>query len=182
MLIDEDRYLEHYGVMGMKWGIRNDNRPSGVSRSTNREASKDAKEFARARQFTGEGAGNRRKHIKSSVESKKKKSSSYTKAFDSALDRQDVSKHVSRAQSERKRKDRTLKTKQRAGSVVRRLTGEMGTQAAFVSAAFAGAAYLKTPSGQATKVKVIRTIKNQRNSRAYRETQAFVQDLFKRMQ
>lgn len=38
--------LSHYGVKGMRWGVRN-SRPEGVSRSTNRAAKKDAKEFTR---------------------------------------------------------------------------------------------------------------------------------------
>lgn len=33
--------LSHYGVKGMRWGVRN-SRPEGVSRSTNRAAKKDA--------------------------------------------------------------------------------------------------------------------------------------------
>ena len=52
---DEDT-LVHYGVTGMKWGVRK-SRPDGVSRSTNRQARKDAKEFTQAKQFYGDGAG-----------------------------------------------------------------------------------------------------------------------------
>lgn len=48
--------LSHYGVKGMRWGVRN-SRPEGVSRSTNRAAKKDAKEFTRAKMYYGEGAG-----------------------------------------------------------------------------------------------------------------------------
>lgn len=36
--------LVHYGVKGMRWGVHR-SRPEGVSRSTNRAAKKDAKEF-----------------------------------------------------------------------------------------------------------------------------------------
>lgn len=96
--------LIHYGVKGMHWGVRRDG-PTGVSSSTNRAAKKDAKEFARAKQFYGEGAGTRRKLIKAKVEGKSKTSSSYKKAFDHHLDRQDTSKHAAKAQSERKRKN-----------------------------------------------------------------------------
>lgn len=166
---DTDAFLEHFGVKGMHWGIRND-RPSGVSRSTLREASKDAKEFARAKQFTGEGAGNRRKHINATVASKKQKSASYAKAFDAALAAQDISKHVTKAKRERKRKDVALKTKQRAGFVARHLTGEMGTQAAFTAVALGGAAFVASPKGQSimkntfSKGKVL--VENQRLKRS----------------
>lgn len=96
--------LLHYGIKGMKWGVHHDG-PEGVSRTTNRDAKKDAKEFARAKQFYGEGAGTRRKLIKATVEGKSKKSPDYKKAFDHHLDRQDTSKHAAKAQAERKRKN-----------------------------------------------------------------------------
>jgi ribosomal protein S18 acetylase RimI-like enzyme len=96
--------LAHYGVKGMKWGVRKA-RPGGVSRKTDRMARKDAKEFARAKQFYGEGAGTRRKLIKARVEGISKKNPGYKKAFEAHLANQDTSKHASKAQSERKRKD-----------------------------------------------------------------------------
>jgi hypothetical protein len=95
--------LVHYGVKGMKWGIRK-SRPNGVSRSINRDAAKDAKEFARAKMFYGEGAGTRRKLIKAKVEGKSK-NPAYKKAFDAHLSNQDMSKHADKAKGERKRKN-----------------------------------------------------------------------------
>ncbi len=62
----EEFYLQHYGVKGMKWGVRR-NRPEGVSRRTNREAKKDAKEYTKAKMYYGEGAGTRRVHIHSEL-------------------------------------------------------------------------------------------------------------------
>ena len=113
----EEVELKHYGVKGMKWGVRKSNDPAGISisRRTAREASKDAQEFARAKMFYGEGAGNRRKLIKATVEAKSKKDPSYKKAFDDALARQDMSKHASKARGERRRKD----TKAKVGKGVR---------------------------------------------------------------
>ncbi len=63
MIIDEDIYLEHYGVRGMRWGVSNDRR-GGVSRKTDKVARKDAQEFARAKMYYGTGAGTRRKLIR----------------------------------------------------------------------------------------------------------------------
>lgn len=97
--------LSHYGIKGMKWGVRNNDAPEGVSRATARDAKKDASEFARAKAFYGEGAGTRRKLIKQTVEGKSKRSADYKKAFDHYLERQDSSKHVDKARSERRRKD-----------------------------------------------------------------------------
>ncbi len=108
-----ERYLAHHGVKGMRWGVRKDGGKQGSSanpkttpsKRTTREASKDAKEFNRAKMFYGEGAGTRRKLIKATVTSKAKKDPLYKKAFDEAVATQDMGKHASKARSERKRKD-----------------------------------------------------------------------------
>lgn len=134
------RELVHYGVKGMKWGVRHDG-PSGVSRSTNREAKKDAHEFARAKQFFGEGAGTRRKLIKASVEGKSKKDPAYKKAFDHHLEKQDMSLHAAKARSERKRKD----TKKSVGRGIRGtrhiLNGNSQYASAVTAMAVGGAFY-----------------------------------------
>lgn len=38
MIVDEDVYLEHHGVKGMKWGVRNEDRPVSAKRMAKREA------------------------------------------------------------------------------------------------------------------------------------------------
>lgn len=103
-------FLEHAGVKGMKWGHRKVDRPDGVSRGTNRTAAKDAKEFASAKVYYGEGAGTRRKLIKNTVEARKKRDPSYQKAFDHHLSNQNMDKRVSQAKSKRKRTDAVNKT------------------------------------------------------------------------
>ena len=70
-----------------------------------REAVKDASEFARAHVFFGEGAGNRRKLIKTVVAAKSAQSEAYRQAFEAALAVQDMVEHVSKAQKERRRRD-----------------------------------------------------------------------------
>lgn len=177
--ISTSDYLAHFGVKGMRWGVRKD-RPSGVSAKINRDAAKDAKEFARAKQFYGEGAGTRRKLIKAKVESKSKHSASYKKAFDHHLANQDMGKHSDRAVSERKRRDRTTRTKQRAGYIARTLTGQMGTQAAFTAATIAGVAFLRSPKGQATMRNVASRFSDVKNSRAQQRGADFLASYIKR--
>ena len=98
-----DDELAHFGVKGMKWGVRN-SRPEGVSRSTNRAAKRDAKEFTRAKMYYGEGAGNRRKLIKAKV-NQRSKDPSYKKAFDHHVANTDWEKRGKEARSKRGRAD-----------------------------------------------------------------------------
>jgi hypothetical protein len=162
---DVDAFLEHHGVKGQKWGIRNDTRVSGdhapgVSRTVNRHAKKDATEFARAKAFFGEGAGTRRKLIKQTVESKTKNMPGYKGAFDHHLAKQNQAEHVSKAKRERKRKNTISTNKKRISAIARRVTHEPGTQAAFVAAIFGGAAYLHSPKGKVKLQASIRLAKN----------------------
>lgn len=130
--------LAHFGVKGMKWGVRHDG-PEGVSSGTNRAAKKDAKEFARAKAFYGEGAGTRRKLIKQTVEGKKARSADYAKAFDHHLTKQDSSKHVDKARSERRRKDVKKATGKTVRGVHHVLNGNSRYASAVVALAVGGA-------------------------------------------
>jgi hypothetical protein len=148
-----DNFLEHYGVKGMQWGRRR-------SRSE-RQGAKDAKEFVDAKLFYGQGAGTRRKLIKARVESNKKRlGTEYADAFDAAVSGRDVGKARDKAVRTRKVKDAKTKNKQRAGAVARRVTGQMGTQAAFTGLALTGAAYAKSPQGQARMKSTVNKVKN----------------------
>lgn len=175
-----DLFLEHFGVKGMRWGVRKDRAP-GVSSRVNREAKKDAAEFARAKAFYGQGAGTRRKLIKQTVEGKEKRIPGYKKAFDHHLDRQDTSVHASKAMSERKRTDRSNRTKKQAGAVARRLTGEMGTQAAFVALIAGGTAYMNSPRGRAMMNKVTNAAKNVNYDLARRQGAKRINDILNNM-
>jgi hypothetical protein len=171
----EEDFLAHYGVKGMHWGQRK--RPEGVSRGTNRLAKKDAKEFARAKMFYGDGAGTRRKLVKAKVESHSKANPNYKKAFDQHLQDQDLGKHAEKATGERKRKDAGTRAKQRVGYVARRLTGEMGTQAAFVAAGAAGYSYLNSPKGRAMKKSVMSTVNNAKAKHGKKSAEAILKNL-----
>lgn len=145
--LDVDDFLEHFGIKGMRWGVRKERAP-GVSSKTDREASKDASEFARAKMFYGEGAGTRRKLIKASVDAKSAKDPDYKKAFDFHLAKQDMSIHAEKARGERKHTDTKKSVKQKTGYLARKFTGEMGTNAAFTAAGIAGLAYLSKPENR----------------------------------
>jgi len=124
--------LAHYGVKGMHWGVRR-NGPTGVSSKTNRQARGDAKEFARAKMFFGEGAGTRRKLIKAAVEGRSKKDPAYKRAFDHHLAKQDMSKHAEKARGERKRKN----VKKSAGRGIRGTRHILNGNSQYASAATA---------------------------------------------
>lgn len=135
--------LAHFGVKGMHWGQRKSEIP-GVSRKTSHDAAKDAKEFARAKQFYGEGAGTRRKLIKGTVEGKSRKDPNYKKAFDHHLGMQDTSKHVDKARAERKRKNVRNSTAKTARGVSHMLRGNTRYASAAAAGLFvAGAAVHK---------------------------------------
>lgn len=173
---DVNDFLEHFGVKGMRWGVRNDSQ-NGTNRKTNKEARKDAEEHARAKMFYGQGAGTRRKLINASVAAKKAKDPKYAKAFDDHFKNQDLSVHASKARGERKSTDRKENTKKRAGYLARRLTGEMGTQAAFTAAALAGVAFVRSPKGRAL---INQTAIKFRESKAQKEGAKFLNDYIKR--
>lgn len=180
---DLDDFLTHYGVKGMKWGVRksDSNRPEGVSARTNRDAKKDAREFARAKMFYGEGAGTRRKLIKATVEQKSKRDPSYKKAFDHHLESQDMGKHASKAKSERTRKDVTQKTVKTARGVHRELTGGFGN-VTMLSAAIAGGYVIAKQTGadQVVKDAALQSFNNVRKTAASKQSQKAATDWLKR--
>lgn len=86
--------------------------------NTQREARRDAAEYARAQMFYGEGAGTRRKLITATVESKAHRDPSYARAFRRELARQDMGEHATKARRERSRKDTTSSVKRNTRALV----------------------------------------------------------------
>lgn len=132
--------LQHHGVKGMRWGHKNgppyplDSRVP--SHHVKRQAKKDAKEYARAKMFYGEGAGIRRKLINNTVK-ERSKDPSYKTEFDKAMSQQRMDKHVKKATSERKRKDAYNSVKKTGKGVVNIITGHPERLGASMAAAAA---------------------------------------------
>jgi len=138
-----DDFLAHYGVRGMRWGKSKSG--SSTSRKTNREAGKDATEFARAKMYYGEGAGVRRRLINNAVKSKSK-DPAYKEAFDRNLDTQDLAKRGSEARSKRARTDAVNGTKKTTRGVINVMKGNM-RYASAASIVLVGAAGLAHKTG-----------------------------------
>lgn len=134
-----DEFLAHFGVKGMKWGRRQS--VDGVSRRTNRMASKDAKEHIQAKMYYGEGAGVRRRQIKAVV-TERSKDDSYKKAFDAHVSGQDLAKASSKAKSKRTRTDAVNGTKKTARGINHIINGNPQYASAAAALLVGGAMYI----------------------------------------
>lgn len=162
MALGED-FLEHFGVKGMKWGVRRNNYP-GASNRTNREARKDAQESARAKMFYGEGAGTRRKLIKAQIEAKSKRDPAYKAAFDHHMQRQDLGRHAEKARGERRRKDSRENVRKTGNAINRAINGPYAGSAA-VALIAAGAAYARNTGMDVKAANAVRQAASNRNLR-----------------
>ena len=134
-------YLEHAGVKGMKWGVRKETRDSGIPRKTDRRAKKDADEFAKAKMFYGEGAGTRRKLIKTKVESTSNRDPAYKQAFERHLNNQNMAKRASQATTLRRRTDTKNAIKKTSKGFVHILKGNAQYASVAATVIAGGAVY-----------------------------------------
>jgi hypothetical protein len=134
--------LAHFGVKGMKWGVRKDDGLPGVPHKTNKMAKADAEEFTRAKLFYGEGAGTRRKLIKAKV-AERSKDPLYKKAFDHHVEKTNLAKRADQAHKERKRTDRKKSVKKTGRGVGHVLRGNSQYANTAALATVAGASYAR---------------------------------------
>lgn len=118
----------HVEAFGEKPKVRDDGTDESKftpdQKRVSKDARKDAEEFARAKAFYGEGAGNRRKAIKTTVEAKKKKNEFYAKEFEYHLSQQDMEEHMRKAKMERSQRDTAIGTR-RALNKTNRALGQL---------------------------------------------------------
>ena len=119
-----NNYFYHSGIKGQKWGARRFQNEDGTLteegkqrygyydkadgtkdiKRLDKDARKDASEYARAKAYYGEGAGTRRKQIKNLI-SERMKDADYKEAFEKYLSEQNMTEHQKAANRERKAQD-----------------------------------------------------------------------------
>ena len=123
-----DNELAHFGILGMKWGVRNERTSSGYSR---REVAKDAKKQAFAKASYGKGAGIRRRHVNSELD-RKLKDPEYKKMFDEEMEKINWSKVNRKAKISRNTTDAKNQAVDTTKAVATFLTGTGTLAAAYV--------------------------------------------------
>jgi hypothetical protein len=124
MTYEYKQYLAHHGIKGQKWGNRRYQNEDGslttegrsrygVGDQKNwkrleRDAKADAKEFATAKAYYGEGAGNRRKHIKNII-NERSKDPDYKAAFERYLSENNSNTEKTQNRADRQRKIQDVK-------------------------------------------------------------------------
>lgn len=118
----EDNTLEHFGILGMKWGHRK-GPDDGPSKAMQKMAKKDAQRFIDAKMFYGQTAGTKRKLLKAELDKKKKTIPGYEDAFNVHLESVDRAKSAQKAVNTRTRIDSV----QKGRSLVKKVLGVTGS-------------------------------------------------------
>ena len=154
----------HFGVKGMKWGVRRDSDIPGVSAKVSRDAKKDATEYTKAKMFYGEGAGTRRKLINAKV-TQKSSNPEYKKAFDHHVGNTNLAKRADQAKGERRRKDVVKSTGKTARGIKNVVVGNPQAASLAALGIVGGAKYLKDSGLTQKAIDSISTLAANRNNR-----------------
>ncbi len=117
-----DNSLQHFGVLGMHWGVHKSGDYAGISKSTVSLATKDAKRFVDAKMFYGDTAGTRRKLLKAELDKKKQTIPDYEKVFNAEVKNVDTAKSAVKAKRERT----TIDTLAKSRSFAKKILGITG--------------------------------------------------------
>lgn len=125
--------LMHYGILGMRWGIRRTPEQLGrrEERKLKKSATKDAERTAVAKAAYGKGAGIQRRLVKTDIDSKLK-NPAYKKYYDEALASLNSSKVVNKAVANSRGRATKEQTTRTAKMVAKYLTGTTSLAAAYI--------------------------------------------------
>ena len=180
-------FIMHYGIKGQHWGLRRFQNEDGSLTAEGKErylnddgsknyakikkdAAADAKEYARAKAYYGDGAGTRRKKIKNAI-SEKMKDPDYKKEFEAQLANQNMAEHQKAANRERKIQNAKTKTARVGRGIKNIILGAGTTSVAAISlyniAKMTGADKAIARKGKETLSYVTNALQRMKSSNSY---------------